>query len=50
LATAALAPLREHAEQTGKDDFSSLWAGQAACQAREEPATHVVTRLAAGWK
>jgi len=50
LATAALAPLRERAEQAGLDDFSPLWAGQSASQARVQPAGEVVTRLASGWQ
>jgi len=44
-ASAALAPLRAHAESEGRDDFSSLWAGQGVALARAEPAAMVTERL-----
>ena len=47
LATAALAPLKAAAEKLGRDDFSTLWAGQNASGCRELPAGEL-TRLLAG--
>lgn len=44
-ASAALAPLRRAAETAGRDDFTSLWAGQGAPLSRAEPATALVERL-----
>jgi len=44
-ASAALAPLRAHAEAQGRDDFSPLWAGQGVALARAEPATALTERL-----
>ena len=41
----ALAPLKAKAEADGKPDFSSVWSGQAAALAVEEPASDVVRRL-----
>lgn len=43
-AGAALLPLRSAAEPQGRDDFNSLWSGQAAALAREMPAG-VLTRF-----
>lgn len=45
-ASTALAPLRRAAEAQGRDDFTPLWAGQAAALARAEPAKDTVERLA----
>jgi nitronate monooxygenase len=42
----ALAPLRAKAEAEGRDDFTSLWSGQAAGLAREMPAGELTRRLA----
>lgn len=50
LATAALAPLRQHAEAQGRDDYTPLWAGQAAALASPAPAADTVHALAAGWR
>ena len=47
LATAAIAPLRAHAERRGSGDFSPLWAGQNASGCREMPAADVTRMLAA---
>ncbi|MEO9130455.1 MAG: nitronate monooxygenase [Sphingomonas sp.] len=44
-ASAALAPLRAHAEAQGRDDFSSLWAGQGVGLARAEAAAALTERL-----
>jgi nitronate monooxygenase len=44
-AGAALAPLKVKAEAEGRADFSSIWSGQSASLAVEEPATDVVRRL-----
>jgi len=46
LASAAFAPLRQKAEQSGSGDFSPLWAGQAAHLARELPAGELTKTLA----
>lgn len=46
-ASAALAPLRAHAEAEGRGDYTSLWAGQGAALARAEPAADLTTRLGA---
>jgi nitronate monooxygenase len=46
-ASAALAPLRAHAENDGRDDFSPLWAGQGVALARAEPAFTLTERLGA---
>src|SRR5213079_1129468 len=43
LAAAAIAPLRAKAESLGRDEFSSLWAGQNTSGCREVPAA-VLTR------
>jgi nitronate monooxygenase len=42
----ALAPLRAKAEAEGRDDFTSLWSGQAAGLAREMPTGELTRRLA----
>ena len=47
LATAALAPLKAAAEKLGRDDFSTLWAGQNASGCREIPAAELTRLLAA---
>lgn len=47
LATAAMAPLRAHAERAGSGDFSPLWAGQNTSGCREIPAADVTRALAA---
>ena len=47
LATSALMPLKAAAEKLGRDDFSSLWAGQNASGCREIPAAELTRRLAA---
>jgi nitronate monooxygenase len=44
-AGAALAPLKAKAEAEGRSDFSSVWSGQAASLAVEEPAADVTRRL-----
>ena len=46
LATAALAPLKAAAEKLGRDDFSTLWAGQDATGCREIPAAELTRQLA----
>jgi nitronate monooxygenase len=44
-ASAAVAPLRAHAEAEGRGDYSPLWAGQGVALARAEPAADVTRRL-----
>jgi nitronate monooxygenase len=39
--------LRAHAEAQGRDDYSSLWAGQGVALARAEPAAALTERLGA---
>jgi nitronate monooxygenase len=46
LATAAIAPLRACAEGRGRDDFTSLWAGQNATGCRAMPAAQLTRELA----
>lgn len=46
-ASAALAPLRAHAESEGRGDYSPLWAGTSAHRVRPEPAEALTRRLAA---
>ena len=46
-ASAALAPLRKHAENDGRGDYSPLWAGTSAARVRPEPAEDLTRRLAA---
>ena len=46
LAASAIAPLKAAAEAKGLGDFTSLWSGQAAALAREEPAGPLTRRLA----
>jgi nitronate monooxygenase len=48
LASAALAPLRAHAEGHGSGDFSPLWAGQNASGCRDVPAADLTRELANG--
>jgi nitronate monooxygenase len=45
LAAGAIAPLRALHEKRGSEDYSPLWAGQAAPLAREEDARTLTTRL-----
>ena len=45
LASAALAPLRAHAEAQGSGDFSPLWAGQSARACREVSAAELTRSL-----
>ncbi len=45
-ASAALAPLRAHAEADGRGDYSPLWAGTGAARVRPEPAADLTRRLA----
>jgi len=47
LATAALAPLREHNERLGSGDFSPLWSGQNATGCKAMPAAQMVRELMA---
>ena len=49
LATAAIAPLRAHAEAQGSGDFSPLWAGQAASACRDGSARDITLALAQGF-
>jgi nitronate monooxygenase len=46
-ATAALAPLRAHAESKGSGEFSPLWSGQNASGCREVSAAEITRALAA---
>ena len=46
LAGRALAPLRAKAEAEGRDDFTNLWAGQAAALAPHLPAGELTQKLA----
>ena len=46
LATAAIAPLRAHAERLGSGDFSPLWAGQNTCGCRAMGAAELTRQLA----
>lgn len=48
MATAALMPLKTAAEELGRDDFSTLWAGQNAAGCREIPAAQLTRQLVAG--
>jgi nitronate monooxygenase len=48
LASAALAPLRAHAEKHGSGDFSPLWSGQNASGCRQVPAAQLTLDLARG--
>ena len=47
LATAAIAPLRAHAERQGSGEFSPLWAGQNASGCKAVPAAELTRALAA---
>ena len=44
-ASAALAPLRAHAESEGRGDYSPLWAGQGVALSGAEPAAALTRRL-----
>ena len=46
LASAAIAPLRAHAERAGSGDFSPMWAGQNASGCRPMPAAQLTRELA----
>ncbi len=50
LASAAIAPLRAHAEQQGTGDFSPLWSGQNAGGCKEIPAGELTLELASRWR
>ncbi|MBE2263860.1 MAG: nitronate monooxygenase [Burkholderiaceae bacterium] len=50
LATAAIAPLRAHAEKSGNSDFSPLWSGQNASGCRDIDAAELTRELAAGFR
>lgn len=50
LAATHLTPLRAWAEAQGRDDFTPLWAGQAASLARAMPAADLTRALAEGWR
>ncbi|RFU49855.1 nitronate monooxygenase family protein [Paraburkholderia sp. DHOC27] len=47
LAGLSLAPLRNHCEQNGADDFTPLWSGQAASLAKALPAAEITRSVAA---
>ena len=49
LATAAMAPLRAHAEQQGSGEFSPLWAGQNVRECQAVGAAELTRALAAGF-
>lgn len=49
LATAAMAPLRAHAEQQGSGDFSPLWSGQNTSGCRGVGAAKLTLALAEGF-
>lgn len=49
LAGWAMAPLRAAAEQAGRDDYTPLWAGQAAPLCQDLSAAALTADLAAGW-
>ena len=46
LASAAIAPLRAHAERNGNGDFSPLWSGQNACGCKAISAGRLTRELA----
>jgi nitronate monooxygenase len=46
LAAAAIAPLRARAESLGRDDFTSMWAGQNRSGCKEVPAAALTLELA----
>ncbi|MBB5392849.1 MULTISPECIES: nitronate monooxygenase family protein [unclassified Herbaspirillum] len=48
LATSGIAPLRAKAEAAGRDDFTSMWAGQNADGCKEIPAAELTRELVAG--
>jgi nitronate monooxygenase len=47
LATAAITPLRAHAEREGSGDYSPMWCGQNASGCKEIPAAQLTRELAA---
>ena len=49
LATAALTPLKAAAERLGRDDFSTMWAGQNASGCDEVSAAELTRRFAAAF-
>lgn len=49
-AAAAVAPLRSKAEAAGRDDFSSLWAGQNVTGCKEISAAELTLELAKGFE
>ncbi|WDZ97888.1 nitronate monooxygenase [Herbaspirillum sp. WKF16] len=49
LATSGIAPLRAKAEAAGRDDFTSMWAGQNPDGCKEIPAAELTRELAAGF-
>jgi nitronate monooxygenase len=46
-AGSALGPLKKASEAMGRDDFSSLWSGQAASLCTSMPAGELTKKLAA---
>ncbi|WP_050466414.1 NAD(P)H-dependent flavin oxidoreductase [Herbaspirillum chlorophenolicum] len=48
LATSGIAPLRAKAEAAGRDDFTSMWAGQNPDGCKEIPAADLTRELVAG--
>jgi nitronate monooxygenase len=49
MATAAMAPLRAHAERQGSGDFTPLWSGQNTSGCLALPAAEITRRLAQGF-
>ena len=49
MATAAMAPLRAHAERLGSGDFSPLWSGQNASRCQALPAAEITRMLTKGF-
>lgn len=47
-AATAIAPLRAAAEKAGRDDFTSMWAGQNTSGCRDQPAAQLTRSLAPG--
>lgn len=50
LATSGIAPLRAKAEAAGRDDFTSMWAGQNPDGCKEIPAAELTRELVAGFR
>lgn len=50
MATSGIAPLRAKAEAAGRDDFTSMWAGQNPDGCKEIPSAELTRELAAGFK